>query len=91
MLYLPEEQEWEKLPKQWFSNVIYTTLEDVFSNWVKEKIDARNAGVVKKKNLSVNMDPEIMQAFLNSTAVSSKYCLILNCILSSLTPNLYGI
>ena len=71
--YLPEEQEWDKLPKQWLGNIIFTTNEAEFSKWVKDRIEARNAGVVKKKNLGINMDPAIMDAFLNSTAVSSKY------------------
>ena len=71
--YLPEEQEWDKLPKQWLCNVIHTVLEDEFSGWVKDRIQQRNLGIVKQKNLAVNMDPEIMNAFLSSTAVSSKY------------------
>ena len=45
--HLPEEQEWEKLPKQWFCNVIHTTVTEPFTNWVKERIVARNQGIVK--------------------------------------------
>ena len=73
LTHLPEEQEWEKLPKQWLCNVIHTTVDDVFSEWVKERIEDRNTGLIQKKNLGVTIDPEIMKAFLGSTAVSSKY------------------
>ena len=78
LVYLPEEQEWDKLPKQWMSNVIHTTVGDSFSHWVKERIEARNAGVVKEKKHTINMDPHIMQAFLNSSAVSSMCILLLH-------------
>ena len=70
--YLPDELDWDKLPKQWMTNIIHTTVPNQFSNWVKDRIDARNAGVIKEKNLGINLDPAIMQAFLNSSAVSSK-------------------
>ena len=69
--YLPIEQEWEKLPKQFLCNVINTAVENEFADWVKERIEERNAGIVKQKNLGINMDPEIMQAFMASNAVSS--------------------
>ena len=53
-------------------NVIYTICEEAFAKWVKDRIDARNSGIIKKRNLGVNMDPEILAAFNKSTAVSSK-------------------
>ena len=71
--YLPEEQEWDKLPKEWLCNIINTTVEAEFVSWVKERIEYRNAHVVKEKKLAINMDPAIMKAFLGSTAVSSKF------------------
>ena len=54
-----------------FCNVINSTVENEFADWVKERIEERNAGIVKQKNLGINMDPEIMQAFMASNAVSS--------------------
>ena len=33
--YLPDECEWDKLPKQWFCNVIHTTVDKEFAAWVK--------------------------------------------------------
>ena len=77
--YLPVDQEWDKLPKVWISTILYTTLKDKFSTWVKNRIQERNAGIVKQKNLAIKMDPEVMKAFFNSSAVSSKliHCLYL--------------
>ena len=71
--YLPVAQELEKLPKQWLCNVIYSTDELNFAQWVKRRILERNQGIVKQKKLAINMDKDVMQAFLNSTAVSSKF------------------
>ena len=45
--YLPVQQEYEKLPKQWLCNVIYSTDELNFSSWVKQRIVERNEGIVK--------------------------------------------
>ena len=53
-------------------NIIYTICEEEFSKWVKERIDARNSGIILKRKLNVNMDPEVLAAFNKSTAVSSK-------------------
>ena len=49
LLYLPEEQEWEKLPKQWLCNVIHTVVDEQFAVWVKQRIKERNSGIVKQK------------------------------------------
>ena len=46
LLYLPEEQEWEKLPKAWFCNIIHTVITDKFEAWVKARIEARNTSLV---------------------------------------------
>lgn len=70
MSYFPIMKEMVKLPKQFIVNVIYTTIGDKFSNWVKERVEARNAKVVKDKNMLIEMDPDIAAAFNNSNAVS---------------------
>ena len=72
LLYLPDESEWDKLPKQWLINIVNSVVEDEFTAWVKERIEERNSGIVKKKNLGINMDVDVMKAFLASTAVSSQ-------------------
>ena len=48
-----------KLPKQFIVNTLYTALGDAFADWVKERIETRNAKVVKEKNLLIDMDPAV--------------------------------
>ena len=64
------------MSKQWISNVCSTLLQGLFSGWVRNQIEERNAGVTKKKNLMISMDPEVAAAFRASTKVSRKYYLI---------------
>ena len=76
-IYYPDECEIAKLPKQWLVNVAYSILDDLFANWVKEQIEERNARVAEKGNLMIELDSEVHQAFLESSAVSRKYPLFL--------------
>ena len=62
-----------RLPKQWIANVAATVIGQPFKDWVLEQINKRNHTMAVTKNLYVDMDPDIYQAFANSTAVSSKY------------------
>ena len=62
-----------RIPKQWIVNVAATVIGKEFRDWVKEQINKRNHCMAVTKNLFVEMDPDIFQAFNNSTAVSSKY------------------
>lgn len=71
--YFPIEKEMVKLPKQWIINVIYSKIGENFADWVKERIVARNAAIVEKQKLAINMDPAVALAFQNSNAISSKY------------------
>ena len=71
--YLPEPNiELPKTPKQWIANVCATVLEEKFSKWVKVQVAARHEKVGVKKDLMIQMDPEIAKIFKLSTAVSSK-------------------
>ena len=71
--YLPEpELELPKTPKQWLGNVCATVLKEEFSNWVKYKIEDRNGKVAIKKDIMIQMDPQMAEIFRQSTAVSSK-------------------
>jgi len=74
--YLPIAKEVVKLPKQFVANVIYTVVGDPFADWVKERVEARNAKIVQVQNLAIDMDPDVYAAFANSTAISSKLLLI---------------
>jgi len=50
--------------------VIATVTGESFINWVSQRINERNAAIVKDRNLGIQMDPEVAAAFHNSTAVS---------------------
>jgi hypothetical protein len=70
--YLPIQKELAKVPKQWISNVIFSIVGESYSDWVKQRIVDRNAKIVIKNNLNIDMDPAIALAFANSNAISSK-------------------
>ena len=71
--YFPQDhKETLRLPKQWIVNVASTVIGAPFRDWVKEQIKNRNHSMAVTKNLFVEMDPDIYQAFSNSNAVSSK-------------------
>ena len=70
--YYPDEQEIRKLPKQWIVNVAYSILDDTFNDWVRSQIQERNERIAEEGNLLIEMDPEVAEAFQNSTAISSK-------------------
>jgi len=71
--YMPDPVEIPKIGRDWICNIVATVLGDVFSAWVKEQVEERNAHVTTKKNLMIAMDPEIAAAFHASTKVSRKY------------------
>lgn len=71
--YLPEPSlELPKTPKAWLANVCATILEDKFSQWVKHQVDMRHERVAVKKDILIQMDPEMLKIFQQSTSVSSK-------------------
>ena len=71
-----EPLERRKLPKQWIVNVAWTVVGKPFGDWVKQQIETRNYNRAVEKDLLISMDPEIAEAYHNSTAVSSKYFLL---------------
>ena len=71
--YLPDKQEIKKVPKQWLINVMYTVIKAPFGQWVRQQIEERNRRIAVDKNMLIDMDPEIAEAYAASTAVSSKY------------------
>ena len=60
------------MPRQWLINVTYTLVGQLFATWAKDIIDARNQRLVEEQKLAIDIDPEILQYFTQSTAVSSK-------------------
>ena len=53
-------------------NVIATILQKPFLDWVKQRIDERNASVVEEHQLGIAMDGQVAAAFQASTHVSRK-------------------
>lgn len=53
--------------------MIYTIIKKPFSDWVSNLIETRNHKIAVDKNLLIDMDPDVAEAYAASTAVSSKY------------------
>ncbi len=70
--YLPDQKEIPKLPKQWIANVCHTLLKTTFSDWVKKQVAERNKALLVKKDMLIDVDPEIFAAFQASTKTSGK-------------------
>ena len=71
--YLPDADDFSKLPRQWIINITYTLVGQPFADWARNIIEVRNSKLVEEQKLGIDIDPEIMQRFSQSTAVSSKF------------------
>lgn len=60
------------MPRDWVANMIYTVVGDNFKDYVNARIEERNQSLISKRDLGIQMDPEILNAFRQSTNVSSK-------------------
>ena len=69
---MPDDQDIQRLPRQWIVNVIFTIVGDDFRRWVLEHIKHRNDHLAEKHDLMIELDPEIAAAFGNSLNISSK-------------------
>ena len=77
---MPDEKDIHRLPRQYIINVLYTLIGDQLKDFVNIHIKARNDEVAVNRNLIIDMDPEIAQAFQRSVNISSmlndkKFCL----------------
>ena len=71
--YMPDTQcELRKLPRGFVINVAASVVGKPFIDWIKAKIQERNAKQAREKNLLIKMDPQLAAAFGNSTHHSSK-------------------
>ena len=52
--------------------MVYTIVGDDFRKWVAQVIKDRNSRVASKKDLIIELDPEIAKAFKSSLNISSK-------------------
>ena len=71
--YLPKDKlDFDRLPRQYVANVIFTLCGEEFDKWVTKTIETRNDNIVKQRDLAIEMDPTIAAIFKQSTSVSSK-------------------
>ena len=68
--YLPDAVEIHKISKEWICNVCATVLKGMFTGWIKNRIEERNAKVAVQKDLMIKMDPEMAAVFQASTKTS---------------------
>ena len=61
--YLPDQQDWHRLPRQWLINLFTTVVGKPFSDWVASVLSQRNENMALKQNLMVDVDNEIAQIF----------------------------
>jgi len=66
------EVELEKIPRQYVINVIYTLVGQPFRTWVDQRVNERHEEIADKKQLFIEMDPEIAEIYNNSKAVSTQ-------------------
>ena len=71
--YLPEERDLDRLPKQWIADITYTVMKESFSKWVTERVKIRNDTIAENRNLIIELDPEVAEAFKKSLNISSKW------------------
>ena len=55
--YLPEQDEFRKLPRQWLINLTYTLVGQPFADWAKAIMEARNQRLVDEQKLAIDIDP----------------------------------
>ena len=58
--YLPEAEEFRKLPRQWLINVSYTLIGQPFADWARGIINTRNQRLVEEQKLAIDIDPQIL-------------------------------
>jgi hypothetical protein len=72
-VYFPTlELERKRLQKQWILNVAYSVVGDDFASWIQQGIEVRNQKMASEKNMLIEIDREIFDAFHASTSVSCK-------------------
>ena len=52
-------------------NLIYANLGQAFANWMQQKINERNAEIASKRDMLINVDPVIANAFQGTTHIST--------------------
>ena len=58
-----KEKEAEKLPRGYLGNVMATILGDEFEEWVKSRVEDRNAKIKDDRELELELDEDIAAIF----------------------------
>ena len=61
--YAPDACECYRLPREWVGNLGYSIIGDPFKNFIWDLIEQRNTKVAVKRDLFINMDPQVAAAF----------------------------
>ena len=56
---------------QWVINICYSVLDAPFAEWTRRMCNERNEGLADRQDLNIAIDPDIMRAFQQSTAIST--------------------
>ena len=88
--YLPDEIDIPKIPKQWIVNVCASILGQNFRDWVTQQIQDRNTLIAEKKEIMINMDPQLAAKFQASTHVSRKWTCLFFINVSVIDSSLQG-
>ena len=73
--YLCDDIDIPKLPRSFVCNLVFSICGDDFRLWVSQRVKQRNDKVAENQNLTLELDPEIANAFNNSVNISSRYSL----------------
>ena len=71
-LYLPEDRDMDRLPRQFIAMVVRGLLKKDFDNWVDAVIEKRNENIKSKRRLEIELAPEIFKIYESSKHISSK-------------------
>ena len=71
--YFPtDRKETEKMPRQYIANIIHTVVGKPFREWSDNLVKTRNVHQAEKKEMFIELDPEVQKVFDASTSVSCK-------------------
>ena len=66
------QKEIDRLPREYVGNIIQTLAGNAFTQWVRQKIESRNAKLQQERQMTVAMDQSILDIFNASNAISGK-------------------
>ena len=62
-MYLPDDPDLPKTPKQWIINVCVAVIGKPFKDWVYDQVEERNLLMTRKREMMITMDPMMAQKF----------------------------